>query len=73
MKYNKPSSEETIILVSSNRTEPSLPPKDFDELSPYVYGGIAVAVIIALTAYSKSQMKSINELVKTLLKQDRNN
>ena len=64
--------EETVILISSNHTDPNFLPKDSGEIPPYMYGGIAVAIICALTAYSKSLIDSIHKLIKTLTKHNKN-
>ena len=68
MEQQQFNQESTIILVSSQSTDTSLPPENVTVFSPYIYGGIAVGIIFALTAYSKSLMHSVNKLVETLLK-----
>ncbi len=56
-----------IILVSSN-LEKNIEKKT-ESIHLYGYGGIAVAIIIAMTGFSTSLMKSLNELIKTLVKE----
>ncbi|NET59825.1 MAG: hypothetical protein F6K47_27860 [Symploca sp. SIO2E6] len=67
-------SSKQVVLVASNTTNPSGSPtlSDTGILIPVLmYGGVAVAVIIAITYYSQMQLKSINELIKTVKKQNK--
>lgn len=61
-----------VLLVTSTSNDPPSGIGGFSGIPPHLpIGGGAVVLIIALTAYSKSQMKSINELAKTLLKREK--
>lgn len=54
-----------VIPASSNPTQPPLPP--VGGLIPMlIYGGVAVAVIVAMTWYSQALLEKIDRLVKTL-------
>ena len=60
-----------VALVASNASNPSDPPtlSSTGSLVPVLmYGGVAVAVIIAIAYFSRIQLKSINELIKTVKK-----
>ncbi len=54
---------EAIIVASS---APPSPPLGASLTSLLTYGGISVAVILAMAAYSKIQFEWITKLVKTL-------
>ncbi|MEQ9667756.1 hypothetical protein [Coleofasciculus sp. G2-EDA-02] len=60
--------KEQVILVTATPPEPPLPPESGNISSLMVYGGIAVAVILAMAYFSQSQLKSIAELLKTVNK-----
>ncbi|BAY19580.1 hypothetical protein NIES21_54430 [Anabaenopsis circularis NIES-21] len=56
------------ILISSNPTDPPIPPPPIALIPILMYGGIAVAVIISMSYFSQIQLKLITELIKTLNK-----
>jgi len=60
--------KEQVILVTANPPEPPLPPESGNISSLMVYGGVAVAVILAMAYFSQTQLKSIAELLKTVNK-----
>ncbi|MEQ8755099.1 MAG: hypothetical protein RID09_16505 [Coleofasciculus sp. G1-WW12-02] len=60
--------KEQVILVTATSPEPPLPPESGNISSLMVYGGIAVAVILAMAYFSQIQLKSIAELLKTVNK-----
>ncbi|NET60666.1 MAG: hypothetical protein F6K47_32355 [Symploca sp. SIO2E6] len=57
-----------VILVASNPSDSANLNGTGTLLPVLMYGGVAVAVIIAITYFSKSQLKSVNELMKTVRK-----
>ena len=60
-------STEPVILTSANPTQPpaSLP----EDLIPIMsYGGVAIAVIIAMAYFSQIQLESIAKLFKDMNK-----
>ncbi|NEQ65372.1 MAG: hypothetical protein F6K21_07725 [Symploca sp. SIO2D2] len=66
------SQPQRIVLVNSSKLYSTEPPTLFDtsgRLPVLMYGGVAVAVIIAITYFSKSQFNSINKLIKTVKKE----
>jgi len=63
-----------VIVVASNASNPANPtiPFNTEGLVPVLmYGGVAVAVIIAIAYFSQVQLKSINELMKTVKKKSK--
>lgn len=56
------------ILISSNPTDSPKPPESGGLIPILTYGGVAVAVIIAMAYFSQIQLKSITELLKTVNK-----
>lgn len=61
-----------VILITSAPNNPHTGTPGFAGIPPYLpIGGGAVALIVVLTAYSKSQMKSVNEFAETLLKRQK--
>ncbi|NEQ69581.1 MAG: hypothetical protein F6K21_29640 [Symploca sp. SIO2D2] len=63
-----------VIVVASNASNPANPTTPFNTggLVPVLmYGGVAVAVIIAIAYFSQVQLKSINELMKTVKKKSK--
>ncbi|MEL6579549.1 MAG: hypothetical protein AAFQ14_07350 [Cyanobacteria bacterium J06621_12] len=70
LNHNLPSNQvdQQLILVSSV-TPNKLPLSSTSPLIPVLmYGGVSVAVIIAMTYFSRIQLQSIAELLKTLKK-----
>ncbi|NER25453.1 MAG: hypothetical protein F6J96_33125 [Symploca sp. SIO1C2] len=63
-----------VIVVASNTSNPANPSIPFNTggLVPVLmYGGVAVAVIIAIAYFSQVQLKSINKLMKTVKKKNK--
>ncbi len=60
--------KEQVILVTVTSPDPPLPPESGNISSLMVYGGVAVAVILAMAYFSQTQLKSIAELLKTVNK-----
>ena len=60
--------QEQSILMSSNPTDSPKPPESGGLIAILTYGGVAVAVIIAMAYFSQIQLKSITELLKTVNK-----
>lgn len=60
--------QEQSILMSSNLTDSPKPPESEGLIPILTYGGVAVAVIIAMAYFSQIQLKSITELLKTVNK-----
>lgn len=70
-------SDEAIVLVPSNPNDPSVPTVDYGgdggNIASYIPLGVgAVAVIYAMTTYSKTLMEGVIKLAKTLTKRDDN-
>lgn len=59
------------MIVSSNATDAPTPMPPAASIPILMYGGIAVAVIAAMTYFSQIQLKLITELIKTLSKKTR--
>ncbi|WP_339377523.1 hypothetical protein [Calothrix sp. NIES-2100] len=59
------------MIVSSNPTDAPAPMPPAASIPIFMYGGIAVAVIISMTYFSQIQLKLITELIKTLNKKKR--
>jgi hypothetical protein len=57
--------KEQSILLSSNSSDSPKPPESGNLIPILTYGGVAVAVIIAMAYFSQIQLKSITELLKT--------
>ncbi|NET58750.1 MAG: hypothetical protein F6K47_22125 [Symploca sp. SIO2E6] len=71
-------SNHQIILVSYNTSDLSTSTNNLTEpssgsslVSLLMYGGVAVAVILAMAYFSQVQLKSITELVKGLNKKSK--
>ncbi|MBD1908330.1 hypothetical protein NDI37_07405 [Funiculus sociatus GB2-A5] len=60
--------QEQSILMSSNPTDSSKSPESGGLNAILTYGGVPVAVIIAMAYFSQIQLKSITELLKTVNK-----
>ena len=60
--------QEQSILMSSNPTDSPKSPESGGLIAILTYGGVAVAVIIAMAYFSQIQLKSITELLKTVSK-----
>ncbi|MBE9126799.1 MULTISPECIES: hypothetical protein [unclassified Coleofasciculus] len=60
--------EQQIITVPANSTETPLPPKAGALIPLLMYGGVAVAVIVAMAYFSQIQLKSITELLQAIKK-----
>jgi hypothetical protein len=60
--------EQQIIAVPANPTEPPLPPTTGSLIPLLMYGGVAVAVIVAMAHFAQIQLKSITELLQVLNK-----
>ncbi|NER45724.1 MAG: hypothetical protein F6J92_03355 [Symploca sp. SIO1A3] len=64
------SSAEANITVPANTSNPAVIPTK-GELTPLlIYGGVAVAMVIALTRYSKTLIESVAKLVKIVKKEN---
>ncbi|NEQ68753.1 MAG: hypothetical protein F6K21_25280 [Symploca sp. SIO2D2] len=65
----------TVIVVASNASNPANQTIPFNTgglvVPVLMYGGVAVAVIIAIAYFSQVQLKSINELMKTVKKKSK--
>jgi hypothetical protein len=61
-------STKQVILVSTAPTDAATPPETGGFMPLLMYGGVAVAVIIAMAYFSKTLLNSITELTKTLNK-----
>jgi hypothetical protein len=70
MKVSKVEHEQSI-LMSSNPTDSLKSPDSGGLISISTYGGVAVAVIIAMAYFSQTQLKSITELLKTANKKNK--
>jgi hypothetical protein len=57
-----------VILVSTAPTDSATPPETGGFMPLLMYGGVAVAVIIAMAFFSETLLNSITELTKTLNK-----
>jgi len=57
-----------VILVSTAPTDAATPPETGGFMPLLMYGGVAVAVIIAMAYFSQTLLNSITELSKTLNK-----
>ena len=57
-----------VILVSTAPTDSATPPETGGFMPLLMYGGVAVAVIIAMAYFSQTLLNSITELTKTLNK-----
>ncbi|NES18954.1 MAG: hypothetical protein F6K41_08505 [Symploca sp. SIO3E6] len=60
-----------VVVVASNDPNPADPTTPFGTgglLPVLMYGGVAVAVIIAIAYFSQIQLKSINKLMRTVKK-----
>ncbi|MEG3956064.1 hypothetical protein [Microcoleus sp. herbarium2] len=57
-----------VILVSTAPTDLARPPETGGFMPLLMYGGVAVAVIIAMAYFSQTLLNSITELTKTLNK-----
>jgi len=61
-------STKQVILVSTAPTDSATPPETGGFMPLLMYGGVAVAVIIAMAYFSQTLLNSITELTKTLNK-----
>jgi len=61
-------STKQVILVSTAPTDSATSPETGGFMPLLMYGGIAVAVIIAMAYFSQTLLNSITELTKTLNK-----
>ena len=61
-------STKQVILVSTAATDSATPPETGGFMPLLMYGGVAVAVIIAMAYFSQTLLNSITELTKTLNK-----
>ena len=59
---------ESVILVDSNLNNTPAPLGGVGLMSILVYGGVSVAVIIAIAYFSQIQLKSVAELFEVLIK-----
>ncbi|MEG4036360.1 hypothetical protein QUA03_21305 [Microcoleus sp. S36b_A4] len=57
-----------VILVSTTPTDAATPPETGGFMPLLMYGGVAVAVIIAMAYFSQTLLNSITQLTKTLNK-----
>ena len=57
-----------VILVSTAPTDSATPPETGGFMPLLMYGGVAVAVILAMAYFSQTLLNSITELTKTLNK-----
>ena len=57
-----------VILLSTAPTDSATPPETGGFMPLLMYGGVAVAVIIAMAYFSQTLLNSITELTKTLNK-----
>ena len=57
-----------VIVVSTAPTDSATPPETGGLMPLLMYGGVAVAVIIAMAYFSQTLLNSITELTKTLNK-----
>jgi len=60
--------QEQSILISSIPSDSPKSPESGGLIAILTYGGVAVAVIIAMAYFSQIQLKSITELLKTVSK-----
>ena len=61
-------STKQVILVSTASTDSATRPETGGFMPLLMYGGVAVAVIIAMAYFSQTLLNSITELTKTLNK-----
>ena len=61
-------STKQVILVSTAPTDAATPPENGGFMPLLMYGGVAVAVIIAMAYFSQTLLNSITQLTKTLNK-----
>ena len=58
-------SSKQVILVSTAPTDSATPPETGGLMPLLMYGGVAVAVIIAMAYFSQTLLNSITQLTKT--------
>ncbi|MEG3847917.1 hypothetical protein QT971_10735 [Microcoleus sp. herbarium19] len=60
-----------VILVSTATTDSATAPETGGFMPLLMYGGVAVAVIIAMAYFSQTLLNSITQLTKTLNKKQK--